>query len=134
MERKEFISNIGITLAAICTGCLAACSKSSSTPASVNFNVNLSSSLLNVGDSLKQNGVIIVRLAATNDPASFSAVQVACTHEGASINYNKPANIFICPLHGSRFALNGAVLQGPATNALQQFNVSVSGTTLSISA
>lgn len=132
MERKEFISNIGLSIAAICTGCLAACSKSVSAPSSVNFTIDLSVALTNIGDSVTKSGVIVVRISASNNPGSFSAVQVACTHEGAAVNYNKSASEFLCPLHGSRFSLSGAVLQGPATRSLQQYNISITGNILTV--
>ncbi|GBD91690.1 cytochrome b6-f complex iron-sulfur subunit [bacterium BMS3Abin04] len=46
-----------------------------------------------------------------------------CTHLGCKINQEKN-NKFICPCHGSQFALNGEVIKGPATKNLKQFNYS----------
>lgn len=138
MERREFISTVGISFAGACAVCLGACSKSNSTggtgnpPANVNFNIDLSSSLLNIGSSLVQSGVIVVRIAAGNSASSFTAVQVNCTHEGAHINFHSGQGIFICPNHGSQFSATGAVLMGPATSNLQRFNVTVNGSTLTV--
>jgi len=137
MERRKFISEIGLSVAGICAVCLGACSKSNAPgsgigPASVNFSVDLNSSLLNVGNSIVQSGVIVVRLAAGNTASSFTAVQVSCTHEGSAINYNTAQGIFICPNHGSRFSTNGTVILGPASSNLRQYNISVVGNSLNV--
>lgn len=139
MERREFISNVSLSLVGVCTVCLGACSKSNPMgtggtggPSGVNFSVDLNSQLLTIGSSLIQSGVIVVRLAAGNSPSSFTAVQVNCTHQGTAINFNNSQNIFICPNHGSEFSTSGTVLRGPATSNLKSFNVSVSGTTLMV--
>jgi Rieske Fe-S protein len=137
MKRREFISNIGLSVAGTCAVCLGACSKSNAPGGgggggNVNFNLNLNSSLLNVGDSITQSGVIVVRLAANNDVSSFTAVQVACTHEGTSIGYNTGLGIFICPNHGSRFTTTGAVILGPASSNLKRYTITINGTTLTV--
>lgn len=136
MERREFLGSLTGPVAAVCAICMGACSKSSgssSTPApAANFTIDLSSNLLAVGSSIVQGGVIVVRLATGNTSSSFTAVQVACTHEGTSINWNASKNNFLCPNHGSTFSTNGAVTLGPAASNLKVYNVSISGTTMTI--
>jgi Rieske Fe-S protein len=146
MERDEFLSKLGIGALAVCMGtCMAACSKGDNAapnnpgggtvnpPAGgTTITADLSSSLTAIGDSKVSNGVIIVRIAAGNVASSFTAVQVACTHEGTSINYNNSQSLFICPLHGSIFSKTGAVVQGPATTALKQYTVTVASNTLTV--
>lgn len=143
MERHEFLAKLGIGTLAACMGCgLVSCSKSGSpnpsgsnnnTPATgTTVTLDLNSSIKNVGDQTVSNGIIIVRLASGNTAGSFTAVQVACTHEGNSINYNNSQGIFICPVHGSEFSKTGALLQGPATRSLKEYTVVVSGTTLTV--
>jgi Rieske Fe-S protein len=149
MERSEFLSKLGLGLVVVCSGCaLASCGGKSSNPTpqiggapsppaagSGNlFTLDLNSQLMNVGDSIVQHGVIIVRLAAGSDPSAFTAVQVSCTHQGTAINYNESQHRFICPGHGSEFSNTGQVLVGPATVALHEYMVAVSGTTLTVSA
>lgn len=142
MERQEFLSKLGIGLAAVCTGCsLVSCGGGKSNDPgpstggnnNVSFNLDLSSQLSAVGDSTIQQGVIVVRLADGNDPKSFTAVQSACTHQGTTIGYNLSQGIFICPRHGSEFSNTGAVVQGPATAALKEYKVVITGTTLTVS-
>ncbi|OOQ57287.1 QcrA and Rieske domain-containing protein [Mucilaginibacter pedocola] len=141
MERQEFLAKLGITLAAVCTGCsLVSCGSNPKnedpTPTTDGniFTTNLDSELLNVGDAKVSNGVILARTAPGNTADAFSAVQVACTHEGAFINYNNTAGLYICPLHGSRFSTTGSVVQGPAVNALKKYNVVITGTSLAVRA
>lgn len=146
MEREEFLSKLGIGLAAICAGgCLAACSKSDTgspatnaptPPTGVNFTIDLGSEIKNIGESKISSGVIVVRLNTANTVDSFTAVQVACTHEGTAINYVANQTKFVCPNHGSAFSTTGAVLNGPSTggtiNSLKKFNIVISGNTLTV--
>jgi len=137
MQRRAFLNEIGLTVAAACTCGLAACSKSSGSngvtpPNNVSFTLDLNSVLLSEGDFLVKNGVIVARINSSNASSSFTAVSAACTHEGTIINYNNAQGIFICPLHGSRFSQTGTVLLGPAMSNLRQYNVAVSGTDLTV--
>ncbi len=146
MEREEFLSKLGIGVLAVCTGCgFASCggkgnnptpSGGGSTPPPTGsgtvFTADLNSEVTAVGASKTSGGVILVRIAAGNVAGSFTAVQVACTHEGTTIAYNNAASKFICPLHGSEFSQTGTVVTGPAVVALKKYTVTVSGTTLSV--
>lgn len=150
MERNEFLTKFGIGLVAVCTGCaLSSCGGSKSSDPSPNntggtgrpaagsgpiFTADLNTELTAIGQTKTSNGVILARIAAGNTANAFTAVQVACTHEGTSINYNTGQGIFICPLHGSQFSTVGTVLMGPAAQNLQKYNISISGTTLTVSA
>ncbi len=146
MNREEFLSKFGISLAAVCAGgCLAACGKGDSAtpitpstppvnppPSGVNFTLDLNTDIKNVGESKVNSGVIVVRIATGNATSSFSAVQVACTHEGTSIAYSTNQGKFVCPNHGSQFSNAGTVLLGPATANLKAYTLALSGTTLTV--
>jgi cytochrome b6-f complex iron-sulfur subunit len=148
MDRSEFLAKFGLGMAAVCAGCaLASCGSKSgdASPVVVGgapppppqgggnlFTLDLTSQLTDVGQSKVQQGVIIVRIADGNDPGSFTAVQVSCTHQGTAIGYNSAQRIFICPAHGSEFSNSGAVLVGPASSPLHQYTVSVDGNVLTV--
>ncbi|MDL5158356.1 ubiquinol-cytochrome c reductase iron-sulfur subunit [Actinomycetospora termitidis] len=57
--------------------------------------------------------VVVVR-ATAEDYRGFSAV---CPHDGCLVNEVADGSI-VCPCHGSRFALDGAVTRGPAEDPL----------------
>jgi glycine/D-amino acid oxidase-like deaminating enzyme/nitrite reductase/ring-hydroxylating ferredoxin subunit len=46
------------------------------------------------------------------------AVSAACTHMGCILGWNETDRSWDCPCHGSRFALDGEVIHGPAVKAL----------------
>lgn len=130
MDRKEFLTSVGIgAAAAACSYCLGACKVNDAGitgPTNVNFTLDLSSAanstLNNVGGYVYNGGVIVA-----NTPKGFVAVSAACTHQGSTIYYDVTSNSFFCPAHGSRFATNGSVINGPASSSLSIYKVSLTG-------
>ncbi|HSI06589.1 MAG TPA: Rieske (2Fe-2S) protein [Myxococcota bacterium] len=57
----------------------------------------------------------------------LSAVTLTCSHQGCAVS--KRRDELVCPCHGSRFDLRGAVLNGPATEPLTTYRVEVEGPT-----
>ena len=64
-------------------------------------------------------------MAVFKDDGGVFAISTACTHLGCIVRHS--AEGFECPCHGSRFAHDGTVLQGPAPQALRWLKVSASG-------
>jgi nitrite reductase/ring-hydroxylating ferredoxin subunit len=55
-----------------------------------------------------------------NTLKAFSAV---CPHLGCVVQWNADEKSFDCPCHGSRFANDGTVINGPATSNLSEINI-----------
>jgi glycine/D-amino acid oxidase-like deaminating enzyme/nitrite reductase/ring-hydroxylating ferredoxin subunit len=55
-----------------------------------------------------------------DDDGSLIAVSSVCTHLGCQVNFNRAERSWDCPCHGSRFAVDGSVLQGPAVHRLER--------------
>lgn len=56
--------------------------------------------------------------AYRDDDGTLRAVSAVCTHLGCLVNFNPAERSWDCPCHGSRFAADGAVLEGPAVDDL----------------
>jgi len=48
------------------------------------------------------------------------AVSLRCTHLGCLLRFNAAERSWDCPCHGSRFDVDGEVLEGPATSPLER--------------
>jgi glycine/D-amino acid oxidase-like deaminating enzyme/nitrite reductase/ring-hydroxylating ferredoxin subunit len=51
---------------------------------------------------------------------TLHAVSVRCTHQGCLLRFNAAERSWDCPCHGSRFDVDGAVLEGPAVKPLER--------------
>ena len=150
MNRKTFINQMTGGLTLTCVACMMqACSKedgttptntttngntNTNTPTAPNalLTVNLTTQLLSVNDFILDNGVIVVRIATGNAVTSFVAFSSACPHAGANISYVKSSNSFNCSAHGSNFAINGAVTNGPASSPLEKKTIEIVGDKLNV--
>ncbi len=64
------------------------------------------------------------RLAAYRDAAGgLSVVSPVCTHLKCLVHWNAVETSWDCPCHGSRFAPDGSVLEGPAIQPLERKQV-----------
>lgn len=63
-------------------------------------------------------------VAAYREPGGeLHAVNAHCTHLGCLVAFNNAEKTWDCPCHGSRFGLDGSVIQGPAVRALPKKTV-----------
>ena len=53
-----------------------------------------------------------------DDFGRLHALSAICSHLGCVVGFNDAERTWDCPCHGSRFAADGAVLHGPATQSL----------------
>ena len=64
------------------------------------------------------------RLAVYRDEAgALHALSPRCTHLGCLVSFNAAECAWECPCHGSRFATDGKVIQGPATEPLERRDI-----------
>jgi glycine/D-amino acid oxidase-like deaminating enzyme/nitrite reductase/ring-hydroxylating ferredoxin subunit len=67
-----------------------------------------------VRDGLGKTGVF------RSEDGSLHAVSLRCTHLGCLLRFNAAERSWDCPCHGSRFDVDGTVLEGPATRPLKR--------------
>jgi cytochrome b6-f complex iron-sulfur subunit len=135
MTRKEFLATIGLgTVAVLCASCIGGCKATDqgpTAPANVDFTVDLSnptfSGLAALGGFTYSSGVIVA-----HTPSGYVAVSAACTHQGATITYDRATNLFYCPAHGSTFSPSGVVTRGPAGSPLVSYRVALTGNSLRV--
>jgi glycine/D-amino acid oxidase-like deaminating enzyme/nitrite reductase/ring-hydroxylating ferredoxin subunit len=65
-----------------------------------------------IRDGLGKTGVY------RDERGALHAVSLRCTHLGCLLRFNSAERTWDCPCHGSRFDVDGAVLEGPAARAL----------------
>ncbi len=58
-----------------------------------------------------------------DDNGGIHAVSPTCTHLGCSVAWNKAEQSWDCPCHGARYAAEGAVLNAPASKALEKIDL-----------
>lgn len=64
------------------------------------------------------------RLAVCRDSdGRLHAVSAICTHQGCQVAFNAVEQSWDCPCHGSRFDIDGGVLDGPAEKPLEKHSV-----------
>jgi glycine/D-amino acid oxidase-like deaminating enzyme/nitrite reductase/ring-hydroxylating ferredoxin subunit len=70
------------------------------------------------GDIVRLGGERVAAYRA--EDGTLHAVSPTCTHLGCQVNFNAAERSWDCPCHGSRFAPDGSVLQGPAVHRLER--------------
>jgi glycine/D-amino acid oxidase-like deaminating enzyme/nitrite reductase/ring-hydroxylating ferredoxin subunit len=68
------------------------------------------------GDLVRDDGELVA--AYRDDDGVLHALSPKCTHLGCLVSFNSAERSWDCPCHGSRFSLDGEVLEGPALEPL----------------
>ncbi|KAF4406340.1 MULTISPECIES: FAD-dependent oxidoreductase [Streptomyces] len=80
-------------------------------------------------DDIPPGGGAVVRVGGRrcavyrDEDGTPHAVSARCTHMGCLVSFNAGERAWECPCHGSRFGVDGAVLQGPANRPLERRDV-----------
>jgi nitrite reductase/ring-hydroxylating ferredoxin subunit len=70
------------------------------------------------GDIVRHDGEAVA--AYRDEEGKLTAVSPTCTHLGCRVQFNHAERSWDCPCHGSRFAPDGEVLEGPAVHRLER--------------
>lgn len=151
MNRRAFLTWVGVGwVASSLPVAIAACSKTpeSSTadqPAKSTANVSRKDGFQSVGTISQlesNNGQILDQdftagpLLVVRNPAEskISAVNPTCTHRGCIVEWQVKEKAFVCPCHGSKFDINGEVVEDPATKPLATYEVKTEGDSVLVKA
>jgi glycine/D-amino acid oxidase-like deaminating enzyme/nitrite reductase/ring-hydroxylating ferredoxin subunit len=63
------------------------------------------------------------RAVYRDEAGTLHALSARCTHLGCIVHFNDAERAWECPCHGSRFDIDGSVIQGPANKPLQRKDV-----------
>lgn len=143
MRRGEFLVKAGKGVLLVCAGsCMVAgCSSGDDGGGTPNppdngggdntVSVSLTS-LSNIGDQTKRNGVLFFRIGAGNTASDFVATEAICPHQGGSLVWQQDEGLIECQLHFSQYEPDGDTIRGPqnasgTTRDLIVYPVSVSG-------
>ncbi|MBP6390065.1 MAG: Rieske (2Fe-2S) protein [Flavobacteriales bacterium] len=88
------------------------------------------SGLVNGSAVVNANGVADKILVTKNATGEYKALVLNCTHKGGPVKQN--GTELSCSWHGSKFDLNGNVVNGPAKDALKSYPVEVAGENLKV--
>lgn len=73
------------------------------------------------GSLVRADGTTV---AAYRDPdGDVHSLSPTCTHLGCTVRWNHAEKSWDCPCHGSRFAIDGQILNGPATKPLERVEI-----------
>ena len=136
VPRKTVLAGAGIGLAA---AAMAACSSGSdpepaassapeaaeAAPGAAEAGAITTTAEVPVGSGVIVDEIVVTQ-AVAGDYKGFSAV---CTHTGCLLNEIADGTIN-CPCHGSKFSLDGAVVDGPASRPLDTVPVRVQGNSI----
>ncbi len=150
MKRRDFLNFVGLGLVATSLPvALAACGSSETAEApAVDADLDTAPAAEEVDSSIRDDGFaalgtvaeldaegslssksfIAGPVVAIRDPANAEgviALDSMCTHQGCSVAWAEGE--FACPCHGSKFSADGAVIEGPATEALGTYEAKVEG-------
>lgn len=148
MKRRDFINWVGLGwLASSLPVAIAACSPQAETSSSPSVSPSDSPTNPTTGGEFKPADTIpaldkagflkanldsksIVIIRDPDNKTKILALGSVCPHKGCQVDWKEGEKKFVCPCHGSKFAPNGKVLEGPASKPLPVYPVKLDGSTI----
>lgn len=154
MDRRQFLTWVGVgAIAHSLPIALAACNPTEPTapqadnspgspespPAAASESADGFTAIATV-EQLERQGSILdkksaaqpILIARNPDNQEIAALNPTCTHRGCDVQFDGNAKVLSCPCHGSKFALDGQVLEGPATRPLASYEVKQENGSISV--
>ncbi|HMD35171.1 MAG TPA: Rieske (2Fe-2S) protein [Vicinamibacterales bacterium] len=150
ISRRAFCANGGqaLTLVSLASlgGVLQGCGGSSTSPSdapelptinsaiaggAITMTIDASSPLNAVGGAALVQASGQSFLVSQTSAGSFTALTAICTHEQCTVTGFQSSQ-YVCPCHGSRYSISGAVVQGPASQSLRSFPTKFASPVLTI--
>ncbi|MEY4530191.1 MAG: hypothetical protein RLZZ156_912 [Deinococcota bacterium] len=72
----------------------------------------------------------VLEIKTISETFYVTAYTTTCTHAGCDVDKPSSDHHFDCPCHGSRFAIDGSVVNGPARQPLRAILLKLEGETL----
>lgn len=136
VSRRAALCGIALIAAGLTTDTAAAATTAvgaTQTGKKIKLDLTKNAALAKVGgvvqiDLSDGSSIAIVRTAA--GAKGITAINLSCTHNGVPVM--QEGSKWVCPAHGSEFALGGKLVKGPARTALQKYAVKVTGNSVVI--
>ncbi|HEY9762668.1 MAG TPA: ubiquinol-cytochrome c reductase iron-sulfur subunit [Trichocoleus sp.] len=142
MDRRIFLQWVGLGwLASVLPGCFSQSSGgggvagTAQSPSAASVSMGPVSTLEQAGFVLNQDtplGPVLVTQEGAG-PNALKAVNPTCTHKGCVVEWKSEQKELVCPCHAARFAADGAVLGGPATEPLAVYEARVENDNILVS-
>lgn len=116
-RRRHVLKLGGIMLCAFACGKPEAVLPVEDKPFEILLTEGQATALQQVGGFVFAGQFFIIRLSATE----FRVLSRWCTHAAGALRFNANNNLLECPVHGSVFNIEGAVVNGPAKRALPRY-------------
>ncbi len=134
MERRAFIKYAGTFSILAGTG-LISCSEDDDPQPNLGSGLEIDLSVAPF-DQLQQPGSWVlhpdINVIIVNFEGTIRAFTSVCTHSQCSRNWVFGTSQATCTCHSSKFDYEGRLIQGPARQDLQSFNVAINGNSLTI--
>ena len=136
-RRDALVGGVHLTVLAGASACASSGSSATVVPSGGEARVELATApeLGEIGRAynFKVDGVKDYLVAVRVSEDEVRVLSRVCGHMGCKVNLAADAGSFDCPCHGSRFELDGGLIEGPSPTPLKRYEARVDGGVLVVS-